>query len=73
MEETHYREGDQALLQYNVAKSPGDDENVLFVLTGVYETVQGVDDHIEQAHGDEHHDPFVKWIDQCKVTFIRET
>ena len=60
MEKSHYREGDKALLQYNVAKSPGVDGNVIFLLTEVYETVAGKDNHIEQAQGDEHHDPFVK-------------
>ena len=72
MEKTHYREGEKALLQYNVAKSPGNDGNVIFVLTEVYETVAGIEDHIEQAQGDEHHDALIKWMDQCNVTFIRE-
>ena len=72
MEISHYREGDKALLQYNVAKCPGVDGNVIFVLTEVYEAVARIDDHIEQAQGVEHHNPFVKWMDQCKVTFIRD-
>ena len=72
MEKSHYREGEKALLQYNVAKIPGDNGNVIFVLTEVYETVAGIDDHIEQAHEDEHFEPFSKWQEQCKVTFVRD-
>lgn len=72
MEKTHYREGEKALLQYNVAKSPGDNGNVIFVLTEVYESVAGVDDHIEQAHADDHFEAFSKWRAQCKVTFVRD-
>ena len=72
MEKSHYREGEKALLQYNVAKSPGSDGNVIYVLTEVYETVAGIDDHIEQAQGDAHHDALSKWMEQSNVTFIRD-
>lgn len=70
MKRSHYRQGDKALLQYNVAKAPGKDGRVFFVLTEVYETAAGIADHIAQAQDDPHHDPFVKWMDQCQVTFI---
>ena len=32
MEETHHREGEKALLQYNVAKNSDDDGNIRFVI-----------------------------------------
>ena len=72
MQKTHYREGDKALLQYNVAKSRGEDGDVFFVLTEVYETPAGIDDHIAQAQDDAHHAPFVEWMGKCETTFIRE-
>lgn len=72
MEKTHYREGDKALLQYNVAKSPGNDGNVIFILTEVYETIAGIDDHTEKTQVYEHHEAMVKWMDQCNVTFVRD-
>lgn len=72
MKASHYREGDKALLQYNVAKSHGHDGNVIFVMTEVYETVAGIDDHMEQAQGDPHHDLLIKWWEHCKVTVIRD-
>jgi hypothetical protein len=33
MEETHYREGEKALLQYTVAKGTDDDGNIHFIVT----------------------------------------
>jgi quinol monooxygenase YgiN len=72
MEKTHYREGEKALLQYNVAKSSGDNGNIIVVLTEVYESVAGIDDHIEQAHNDDHFEAFSKWRARCKVTFVRD-
>jgi quinol monooxygenase YgiN len=71
MEKSHYRQGEKALLQYNVAKSPGNNGNVIFVLTEVYETSAGIEDHIKQAHADAHFEPFSKWREQCTVTFVR--
>lgn len=72
MAKTHYREGSKALLQYNVAKSHSENGEVFFVLTEVYETSAGIDDHIAQAQDDAHHDSFVEWMDKCETTFIRE-
>lgn len=67
MEKSHYREGEKALLQYNVAKSPGDNGNIIFILTEVYETADGIDDHIEQAHADAHFEPFSKWREHARL------
>ena len=67
MEETHYREGEKALLQYTVAKRSDDDGNIIFVLTEVYETMAGVEDHYKQAGDVEWRDDWDKFIDQCQV------
>ncbi len=69
MEKTHHREGEKALLQYNVAKGSDDDGNFIFVLTEVYETHAGIEDHYQQANEWEHYDDWKKWTGQCKVTF----
>ena len=79
MEATHYRDGDKALLSYNVSKMKelsGDLDsaptgNTCFVLTEIYESKAGVLDHIKQAHenwGD--HPAFDKWLDKCKSTWV---
>jgi hypothetical protein len=79
MEATHYRDGDKALLSYNVSKMKelsGDLDsaptgNTCFVLTEIYESKAGVLDHIKQAHenwGD--HPAFDKWLDKCKATWV---
>lgn len=70
MAETHHREGDKALLQYTVAKNSDDDGNIRFVLTEVYETMAGVEDHYEQAGSWEGINDWDKFGDQCKVTYV---
>ena len=67
MEKTHYREGEKALLQYNVAKSTDSDGNSIFVLTEVYETVAGIEDHRKQAHEADFFADFSNWLSQCQV------
>jgi hypothetical protein len=69
MEETHYREGEKALLQYTVAKRSDDDGNIIFVLTEVYETMAGVEDHYEQFSHCEWRDDWQKFTGQCQVTY----
>src|SRR5687768_14729456 len=59
MERTHCREGDKALLLYNLVKGPEltsaldpssePTGNTTYVLTEVYETPAGVEDHWKQA------------------------
>lgn len=66
MEETHHRDGEKALLRYNVARAPelsdpmdpesGSTGNTMFILTEVYETEAGIADHFAQA--DESWDDF---------------
>ena len=54
MAETHYRDGNKKLhfLNWSTAPEIKDDKetgNTMFVLTEVYETSVGVDDHAQQA------------------------
>jgi hypothetical protein len=59
MSRTHYRTGDKALLSYNVSKAPemkdpmdpnsGVTGRTHFVMTEVYESPAGLQDHWEQA------------------------
>jgi hypothetical protein len=81
MEATHYRNGEKALLSYNVSKGPelsnytdpnsAPTGNTCFVLSEIYESKAGVLDHVKQADenwGDVH--AFRKWLEKCKVTFV---
>tara|TARA_B100000029_G_scaffold41104_1_gene38259 strand:+ start:243 stop:602 length:360 start_codon:yes stop_codon:yes gene_type:complete len=58
MKETHYRDGDKKLhfLNWSIEEEKNDGiatGNTFFVLTEVYETVAGVDDHMQQAQDSE--------------------
>ena len=81
MESTHYRDGEKALLSYNVCKWPQLSDptdlnsaptgNTCFVLSEIYESEAGVLDHFKQANenwGD--HDAFRKWLEKCQVTLV---
>jgi hypothetical protein len=81
MEATHYRDGEKALLSYNVSKGPelsnytdpnsAPTGNTCFVLSEIYETRAGVLDHFEQAFGNWGEvQAMVKWLEKCKVTFV---
>ena len=57
MQKTHFREGEKALLMLNWCKQSevvdGEETgNTLFVLTEIYESFAGIDDHMEQASRD---------------------
>lgn len=67
MKHTHHRDGDRALLQYLVAKTPAEDGVVVFHLTEIYQSPAGVNDHVEQAQDWDAHDEFVAWLDKCRV------
>ncbi len=69
MKETHYREGEKALLQYTVAKRTDDDGNIIIVLTEVYETMAGVEDHYKQAGDWQWIGDWRTFMDQCQVTY----
>jgi hypothetical protein len=81
MESTHHRNGDKALLSYNVSKmeelsNPMDINsaptgNTCFVLTEVYETEAGVADHFKQAMDSWKDFPaLAEWLGKCKVTGV---
>ena len=81
MEKTHHREGDKAMLVYDVSKAdelsnPMDPTskktgNVHFILAEVYAGQAGVDDHFAQAKGSwGEFENFLKWMGQCKTTVI---
>ncbi|MGI8861405.1 MAG: hypothetical protein ACR2GV_01570 [Gaiellaceae bacterium] len=81
MGKSHHREGDKALLSYNIAKGPELSNpldpsseptgNTSFVLNEVYETQAGVDDHWKQAaEGWEDFGALAEWGGKCKVTTL---
>ncbi len=73
MEATHPREGDKALLRYNVSKGTEDSGDVCFILTEVYETDAGITNHFQQwgkSFPEKERDNFGKWMSECKVTKV---
>ena len=81
MEATHHRDGDKALLTYDVSKvaelsdlmDPNSDPtgNTVYILSEVYETEAGVADHMEQAQASWQDFPaFRKWLENCTVTGV---
>ena len=81
MEATHARQGDAALLSYDVSKAPelsnpmdpssAPTGNTCFILNEVYETQAGVADHFKQV-GDTWKDfpALGRWLEKCKVTAV---
>ena len=74
MEATHHRSGEKELLAYNVAQTPELDEaeratgKVVFVLTEIYESQAGVDDHMQQADDSwDEWQNFQQWMGGCEV------
>ena len=81
MEATHPRDGDKALLSYNVSKTPelsnpfdsssSPTGNTCFILNEVYESDAGVAEHFQKAMGSWQGFPhLVKWLEQCKVAGV---
>jgi hypothetical protein len=81
MEATHHREGDKALLSYNVSKAPelsnpmdpssAPTGNTCFILSEIYETEAGVADHFQQAESNWQDFPaMVEWMEKCTVTAV---
>ncbi len=81
MEQTHHREGELALLIYNVVKgselsnsldpSSSPTDNTCFVLSEVYETPAGLADHWKQgaeSWGD--FSSFVEWASSVNTTVL---
>ena len=81
MEETHHRDGELAMLSYNIASSP-EFENPLaadlvptgrriFLMVEVYESERGVADHWRM--GQEEWSDFPKmatWLQKCEMTIL---
>ena len=81
MDKTHYKDGELALLQYNVVKGPElsnsldpssePTANTCFALTEVYETPAGLADHWQQG-ADSWQDmgSFVEWAQKVDVAVL---
>ena len=81
MESSHHREGEKAMLIYDVSKTdelsnpldPTSEKtgNVHFILAEVYESEAGIADHFEMAKGSwSEFENFVKWFSACNSTLI---
>ena len=81
MSESHYREGDKALLRYNIVRGPELSNsldpsseltgNISYVLTEVYESEAGVEDHWKQGTENwSDFGTFAEWATKCKVTAL---
>jgi len=81
MESTHHRDGEKALLIYDLSKAPelsnpmdptsAPTGNTCFVLSEVYETEAGVADHFQKAMETWEDFPALgKWMEKCKVTAV---
>jgi hypothetical protein len=81
MEATHHRQGEKALLSYNVSKAPelsnpmdpnsAPTGNTCFILSEIYESEAGVADHFQQAESSWQDFPaVVKWMERCTVTGV---
>ena len=78
MERTHVRDGELALLRYNIIKSPELEDpfnpsseptgNTMFVLDEMYETQAGLDEHWRMAREEwEDVQMLVDWSAKCKA------
>ena len=81
MGSTHHRDGEKALLNYNVSMAPelsnpmdpnsAPTGNTNFILTEVYESMAGIEDHFVQAEASwDNFLAFVNWLGACKSTVV---
>ena len=81
MEATHHRDGDKALLTYNVSKTPelsnpfdansAPTGNTCFILNEIYESDAGVIDHFQNGMANWQDFPaLAKWLEKCKVSGV---
>lgn len=81
MEGTHHRDGEKALLSYEVSKSPelvdpldAESEptgNTVFVLTEVYQSDAGIADHFSQAEESwKDFEAVGTWMEKCNATLV---
>ncbi len=79
MESSHSRNGDKALLSYNVSKAPelsnpldassAPTGNTTFILSEIYETPAGVANHFQMGQASWSDFPaLIAWMGKCKVT-----
>jgi hypothetical protein len=81
MKATHHRDGSKALISYNVSTAPepadiwdessGSTGRTVFILSEVYESRAGVEDHQRQA-GESWSDypAYVTWLQKCQVNGV---
>lgn len=81
MEKTHHREGEKALLRYNLSTAP-ESENPMdpnaaptgrtsFILSEVYESETGLQDHWQQAEGNwEDWDALQSWLGKVEFSMV---
>jgi quinol monooxygenase YgiN len=78
MESTHHRDGDKALISYEVSKAPEIENpldtsssptgNTVFVLSEVYESEAGVSDHFQQAQNSwQDFGALGEWLGKCRI------
>jgi hypothetical protein len=81
MEATHHREGEKALLSFDVSKVPELSNqldpsseptgNTIFILNEVYESDAGVTDHFEQAAATwADFGAIIDWMEKCDATVV---
>jgi hypothetical protein len=80
MKSTHHHTGPQALLSYDVSEmneltNPTDLKskptgNVIFILSEIYESDAGVEDHFARTPDWKDWPKFDKWLNKCKVTKV---
>lgn len=81
MEQTHHREGDKALLRYNVSQAPEVSDpmdpdssptgRTIFILSEVYETPAGLQDHWQQGQESwEDFDAFKSWLGNVDFSMV---
>lgn len=81
MESSHHRDGNKALLTYDVSKAPelsnpmdtssAPTGNTCFILSEIYESEAGVADHFQQAMSSWQDFPaLAKWLEGCKITGV---
>jgi len=81
MAETHHREGNLAMLSYNIARGPEfvdplapeptPSGNTIFLMVEVYETAEGVADHWRMGTQDwPDFSAMMQWLEKCDVTIL---
>ncbi len=81
MERTHYKDGDKALLIYDVSKAPEMADpmdpdsrptgNTIFAICEVYKSPAGLQDHWQQAQDNwEDFGALNEWMENCELTMV---